>query len=375
MEPSNPYIDLGPHAFWRSGVSEASPFGLTSLYSKKFKILPADRIATAGSCFAQHISRHMRKFGYNVLDVEPAPAWLPRGKHLEFGYSTFSARYGNIYTVAQLLQLAREVNGSFIPSNAYWKKGEGVIDALRPAIEPEGFSSEEEARLHRAFHLSRVKELFSSMDVFVFTLGLTECWAEKASGTVYPTAPGVYGGEFSSELFAFQNHGHAKVFRLFQEFLQELRHIRGNQSLPKIILTVSPVPLTATASGMHVLQATTYSKSVLRAVAGDLAAKYRFIDYFPSFEIITNQAARGLFFEANLRSVRPEGVDVVMATFFGAHEPVVAATGAAPEALSKNAAAAAADAEEVAAAVSEQGVEDEDQIQCEEAILEAFGAQ
>ena len=35
----------------------------------------------------------------------------------------------------------------------------------------------------------------------------------------------------------------------------------------RLVLTVSPVPLAATASGSHVLPATIYSKSVLRAAA------------------------------------------------------------------------------------------------------------
>ena len=39
----------------------------------------------------------------------------------------------------------------------------------------------------------------------------------------------------------------------------------------RFLLTVSPVPLTATASGQHVLTATTYSKSVLRSAAGFLS--------------------------------------------------------------------------------------------------------
>ena len=82
------------------------------------------------------------------------------------------------------------------------------------------------------------------------------------------------------------------------------------------VMTVSPVPLTGTASGRHVLQATTYSKAVLRAVAGELAQKYDHIDYFPSYEVITNQAARGCFYEENLRSVRREGVEAVMNIFF-----------------------------------------------------------
>ena len=85
------------------------------------------------------------------------------------------------------------------------------------------------------------------------------------------------------------------------------------------LITVSPVPLTATASDQHVLVATMYSKSVLRAVAGQLYADHRDLDYFPSYEIIAAHPSRGFFFEGNLRSVSPAGVETVMRSFFSEH--------------------------------------------------------
>ena len=56
----------------------------------------------------------------------------------------------------------------------------------------------------------------------------------------------------------------------------------------RVVLTVSPVPLTATASDRHVLVANTYSKAVLRAVAEELYLESPYIDYVPSFELVTN---------------------------------------------------------------------------------------
>jgi hypothetical protein len=64
-----------------------------------------------------------------------------------------------------------------------------------------------------------------------------------------------------------------------------------------------------------VLQASTYSKAVLRAVAGKLADTEEDVDYFPSYEIITNPALRSMFYRQNLRSVSPEGVNSAMQTF------------------------------------------------------------
>jgi hypothetical protein len=53
-----------------------------------------------------------------------------------------------------------------------------------------------------------------------------------------------------------------------------------------VILTVSPVPLAATFTGRDVLVANMYSKSVLRAVAEEIRARFDFVDYFPSYESV-----------------------------------------------------------------------------------------
>ena len=102
-----------------------------------------------------------------------------------------------------------------------------------------------------------------------------------------------------------------------REFVKVMKRIRKNKDF-KMILTVSPVPLTATASGNHVLSSTVYSKSVLRAIAGYWAEK-DFVDYFPSYEIVINPRNHSTGFSDNLRSVRSETVDVVMRHFFASH--------------------------------------------------------
>src|SRR5207344_451486 len=79
------------------------------------------------------------------------------------------------------------------------------------------------------------------------------------------------------------------------------------------------VPLTATATSNHVLVATTYSKSVLRAVAGSLADTYPNTDYFPSYEMIASPWSKGFFYEANMRAVNTGGVAAVMRVFFEQH--------------------------------------------------------
>ena len=66
---------------------------------------PEDRIATAGSCFAQHISRSLSGAGFRYLVTEPAPEGMDAAAAAAANYGTYSARYGNIYTARQLKQL------------------------------------------------------------------------------------------------------------------------------------------------------------------------------------------------------------------------------------------------------------------------------
>lgn len=358
MHPS-PYDDLASVAFWRTGVAQVSPTDLERIYKKKWEIKPRFKIATAGSCFAQHITKGLREKGFNVLDLEPAPPGLPEGLHTKYGFSMYSCRYGNIYTAQQLLQLTQEVAGTFSPSDFIWQKDGRFYDGLRPAVEPDGLNTAEEVLEHRNYHISRVRLMLQSLDVLVFTLGLTEAWIHKPSGTVYPMAPGTMAGSYDESIHLFKNYTFLEVLSSLKRSMAVIRSIRKDRSLPRLLLTVSPVPLTATASGDHVLAATVYSKSVLRAAAGHLAKVNRHVDYFPSFEIITNQSARGSFYADNLRSVKAEGVDVVMRTFFSEHRAVRRSSGLSVGKLRQS------------AALPAERINSED-VQCEESLLEAF---
>ena len=348
----NPYSGLPKSAFWKTGVTQENPYAIEGIYQKKFDIPANTKIATAGSCFAQHISRHLKKNGYNVLDVEPPPPGLPENLYQKFGFSLYSARYGNIYTVRQLLQLTQEVAGEWTPQNYIWEKNGKFYDALRPTVEPKGLNSPDEVQEHREFHISRVKELFENFDLLVFTLGLTEMWVHKDSGTVFPTAPGTLVGEFNEKLYEFKNSQFREIIKDFNEFQMVLKKIRGGKPF-KVLLTVSPVPLTATASGKHVLESSTYSKATLRSVAGQISTNKQYIDYFPSYEIVVNPRLHSNAFGYNLRSVRDETVETVMRHFFAEHP--------------------ALKANKKKSNSHQFSMKTKVDVQCEEALMEAFG--
>jgi GSCFA family len=82
-----------------------------------------------------------------------------------------------------------------------------------------------------------------------------------------------------------------------------------------LILTVSPVPLGSTfAPGLDHAIANTESKSILRAVAGELVRKDDHVHYFHSYELVMH-ASRGEVFLDDGRHVRPEYVAGIMQDF------------------------------------------------------------
>lgn len=309
----HPYEGMPDTAYWRRAVANV-PGGLVDpVVATKFRISRTDRIMTLGSCFAQHISRRLRRDGYNFLVTETAHPILGKLGE-EMGYGVFTARYGNVYTTRQLVQLFDRAYGVFKPADSVWKNDEGnFVDPFRPQVQPGGFLTAEELLADRKRHLACVRQAFETHDVLVFTLGLTEHWRSRSDGAAYPLCPGVAGGNFDPSQHEFHNLTAQEVAADMAAFLERLRQVNAKS---RVLLTVSPVPLVATASSDHVLVATVRSKAVLRVAADVAAGSDASVDYFPSYEIITGQHAGGAYFEDDLRSVTETGVSHVMQVFF-----------------------------------------------------------
>jgi hypothetical protein len=326
LQAPNPYRDLPDHQFWERAVARLPAAEVDPVVRAGFTIGQQTRVATAGSCFAQNIARTLKRTGYNYYVPEDGAALSePDRVHRNFG--VFSARYGNIYTARQLNQLFDRAHGTFKPVDDIWEHEHlGFVDAFRPQVEPEGFPSPEAVRAAREEHFAHVRAMFRELEVFVFTLGLTEGWASRQDGAVYPVAPGVSGGRMDEAKYAFVNFTVEETVADLDAFLAKLRGVNPGC---RVILTVSPVPLVATYEPRHVLVSTTFSKSVLRVAADVVARAHEQVDYFPSFEIITGNFSRGAYYEGDLRSVTEIGVDHVMRMFLR-HYSGVAAADAAP---------------------------------------------
>jgi hypothetical protein len=311
---AHPYKSAPDHNFWRRSVADCAIGDVDPVVAFPIRIDPETRVATAGSCFAQHIARYLRKSGFNYYVTEPGHPILPEKIKTLNNYGLFSARYGNIYTARQLVQLVERAYGRFEPVESVWQEADDVfLDPFRPSTQPGGFISELELKLDREQHFAAVREMLETLDVFVFTLGLTECWISRADGAVFPICPGVEGGQFDPSKYAFYNQSLDDVMADMTAFLMLLARLNPKA---QVILTVSPVPLAATARpDQHVLSATTYSKSVLRVAADLLAARFPHVAYFPSYEIITGAFNRGSYYAPDLRNVVEAGVSHVMGLF------------------------------------------------------------
>ncbi|MEO7261297.1 MAG: GSCFA domain-containing protein [Jatrophihabitantaceae bacterium] len=315
MTAANPYQALPGRSFWRSAVAEPEMLDIDELWTPKFALGQDDPILTAGSCFARHIGRTLLELGMNWRDAEPAPPGLTSAERSARQYGVFSFRTGNIYTAATLRQWLGWATGTADPGVESWVSDGRHFDPFRPSVEPAGYDCAEAMLAAREVTLAAIRDAVAEASCLVFTLGLTEAWHDRGTGAVYPMCPGTVHGVFDPERHVFSNHSFAQVQ---QDVLAAVALAHAINPGLRILLTVSPVPLTATATGGHALTANTYSKSVLRAVAGQLAAEHEHIDYFPAYEIITGIPFRSAFFEPNLRSVTAEGVQFVMRRFTAA---------------------------------------------------------
>jgi hypothetical protein len=310
----HPYLSAPANAFWKRSVSGTSPGDIDPVVGDHRIISKSSKVISAGSCFAAHIARYLTAYGYDYLiteDLHEAFRVAHAAHCRKIGYGAYSAHYGNIYTARQLLQLLLRSYDMFQPQDHVWIEGGAFVDPFRPTL-PDPASTIQEYHALRVQHFAAVRRAFEEAEVFIFTFGLTEAWRSKCDGAVYPVCPGAAAGTFDAEVHEFVNFS---IDETYNDFAEAVTLIRRVNPAIQIVVTVSPVPLVATASGGHVLTSTIYSKSVLR-IAAEWARERLGCIYFPAYEIITGPQAPFDYFEADRRNVSEVGVAHVMRLFF-----------------------------------------------------------
>lgn len=251
---------------------------------------------SVGSCFATHITNWVKEkyISTNLRKENEA-------------FQFFNLESGNIYTVSQLLQILRWSAGEE-PPELVWFGTDGLID---PFFQTETFGTYEELQDKRAYFIESAKALLNASTHVIVTLGLTEQWL--ANGFSVIAAPGTIFPLETAPTCEFQNLTRSEVE---QDLFQCIKLMREVFKIEKFTITLSPVPLTATATSSHILTANSRSKSILRTSIEQLTKTESDIAYFPSYEIITNHRYSKEFFDKNMRQVNALGVDTVMSNFF-----------------------------------------------------------
>ncbi len=272
----NPYATKGPSQFWRTAVADLAPEDVSPIPHKKFLIGEDDRIATAGSCFAQHVSRYIEGMpGVRFLQTEASPADQP----------VFSARYGNIYTVAQLRQLLLEATGqTSLPPLVLPRPDGRFVDAF--VRRPIRKASRARKCRNRAARASRRRAAGVHRLHRVRLHAGAHRGVDDGGRQIRSAHPSwSHDDDPQASAARFHRYSYEEVKADLEAFLAGLRTINPSA---RVILTVSPVPLTATYTDEHVLSATVYSKSVLRTVCGSIETSVENAYYFPSYEIISS---------------------------------------------------------------------------------------
>ena len=327
---TTPYDGQPAHRFWKASSRGADATAAGFDAGRKFTFAKADLFAPAGSCFAQHFARELAARGGRVLATESRHPLEPADAAL--GYGVFPARFGNIYTARHLRELLEQAFGERDPVRDFVVREDGRwVDQLRPRALPAGFASRAHAIADRDHHLTAVRRMVESMGVLVFTLGLTETWENAPGGYAYPIVPGAVAGAFDPAIHRFAN---ARVADVVADLERVVALVAARNAGARVLLTVSPVGLAATAEARSVMVSTAASKGILRAAADELVRGHAHVDYFPSFEIVTGAWARGRFWAEDLREVSVEGVDAVMAAFMASRLPELAGSSPSPAAPS-----------------------------------------
>ena len=105
-----------------------------------------------------------------------------RGEITQYGFGLYSARYGNIYTARRKPATAEEAFRTILTCRlAIWERTAAYSMRCGRRSSPKVFLRSA-VREQRRYHLRCVREVITSCDVFVFTLGLTESPTHARTG-------------------------------------------------------------------------------------------------------------------------------------------------------------------------------------------------
>lgn len=259
-------------------------------FTPSFKLAAGEPIFTIGSCFARHVEQMLEQCGFAIPSraaVKADPQFALIGHNILNNYGVPSIR--------NELRWALDPAQPFREEQAFVEVSpDKFIDLhLNHAIKPTAIDV---VRARRRAILAGYQSV-RDCRVVIVTLGLAECWFDSWTGIYLNTAPRRALLRRWPDRFQLHVLDYADVLAGLEEILDLLRTY-GHPEV-RVLMTVSPVPLTSTFRAQDVMLANTYSKAVLRAAAEAVCLRHDWVDYYPSFESVT-LSERGVALEDDM---------------------------------------------------------------------------
>ena len=269
---------------------------------------PGAAVFAMGSCFAREIEHALTRRGGNVISLDDSfriPAFEREGEHP----TGFFHRY-TPDAMVQEFERAFDMIEAWDPEHSLIQHvNNRYLDMNFPDV---GLLATPAAiRERRAVSAALVRKVVDA-DIVILTLGLTEGWLEIETGLAINAiaGPALVGNR---DAYALRQISFERCVAALEKIVAIIRaHHRSGQF--RLIVTVSPVPLTSTFTGDDVIIANMRSKSTLRAAAAAFVAGCGMADYFPSYEIVT-YSDPALAWRPDRIHVNPEMVRHIIASF------------------------------------------------------------
>jgi thioredoxin-like negative regulator of GroEL len=290
---SNPFATWGD----RSSENRVEPIAKPA-FDVPFKLVPGESIFTVGSCFARNVEAELQRRSFHIpmRDIFSTSdfAGIDVGVINNFGtpsiYNEFAWAFDErpFDADAHILEIQPE---KFIDLH--------LISSVRPA------ARDVVAARRRA--VTAAYRTSAKCRLIIMTLGLVEVWFDTKTATYLNGAPRPTLISNDPERFRL----HVLSFDECNSFLEAALALikKHGRADVRVLLTVSPVPLTLTQRPQDVMVANAYSKAVLRAVAETIVARHNFVTYFPSYESVT-LSDRKIAWQDDLTHVTPAIVAV-----------------------------------------------------------------
>jgi len=268
----------------------------------RFTIQKGATVYTIGSCFARNVERSLKRQGFRVPTIE-----LEIDKGIYTGNTPFHNTVLNKYNAHSMAEeilrgLEQEPDPQLIEVEpGQWYDPQTCFTRFMPY--------EEALALRRK--LDDLARDVVTADLVVMTLGLVETWFDMESGVVFN---GLNAGSMKHSARKTTGFFNATVDQVVDVLSDALEKLVARNPEVKVVVTVSPVPLGQTFTDVDVIMANTYSKAVLRVAAQMLTARFAWVDYFPSYEMVMH-SPRAITWADDQVHVSPPVVEQVIQTF------------------------------------------------------------